>query len=153
MWTIEEFLQAIFLVVCVNMLLILFFGFRQGGFENMTPAADVESVCADGKSVPASAAYYEYTSATGAPKANQQVIDGMSGVPGHTLACNNGANRKQWKSAYAQTGYPLATGVSKDGMTPAPGYYAGNHNASGGPPKIQSASLVGAMEGNIPIKV
>lgn len=92
---------------------------------------------------PTPATYYEYTSATAAPKANSIAMDGMTG----------GAGTYPWQGMYAQTSYPKSTGTSKDGMTPAPGYYAGNLNAGGGPPKIGPESLIHSVESSVPVAI
>lgn len=95
---------------------------------------------------PTPATYYEYSSATAAPKANAISMDGMADGA-------NIAGTAPWQGMYAQTSYPKATNVSKDGMTPSPGYYAGNTNAGGGPPKIGPEELVHSVESSVPVTV
>ena len=150
----ENIHHALLVITGITFILVAimaFQGYKNGSIlenyeSNRNLSPDVEVVCPDGSNVPSSAAFYEYSSATMSPKANQMAIDGFNS------GCNK-SNRKQWKSAYAQTAYPLSTGVSKDGMMPAPGYYAGNHNPGVGPPQIQAMALTHAVETNIPIKL
>ncbi len=52
------------------------------------------------------------------PNVRMHAKDGMVG--------NAGYYNQPWNYAFAKTGYPLASGTNKDGMTPCPGYYAGN---------------------------
>jgi hypothetical protein len=134
--------NAILLVSAMVFIVIIYLAYKE---ESTDREKYSDADCSDGVTQSV-ATHYNYQSATGT-KSHQIANDGMTSEP-------YGFNKFKsptWKYSYAKTGYPLSTRISKDGMTPAPGYYAGNHNPGTGPAQIQSFDLTGIVEGNVPL--